>query len=165
MGYTHYWEYNTNELDLQKWQRFMEDAREIICRSGVQICGPDGTGCLILNGDEVMFNGCDDDAHETFGVNRIPPSDGEFCKTVRLPYDLVVCAVLIAFKKRFGGKVNVGSDGYNEPDMWQPALDLYRRATGQNATSIWFTNQGQTLHIGGTKHKGRFTNPGYGCPR
>ncbi len=46
---------------------------------------------------------------------------GEFCKTARKPYDLVVSALLIVLENDFPEVFSVESDG--EPSEWQPALD------------------------------------------
>jgi hypothetical protein len=60
-----------------------------------------------------------DCSYETFGLARVternPWQDGPlvfaYCKTAYRPYDVVVTAVLIAFKRHFGDLVTVASDG------------------------------------------------------
>ena len=86
----------------------------------------------------MRLNGIGDEAHETlcyppdFEWNRgFRPPDFEgfaFCKTGRKPYDVVVCAALLAIKHHQGDNVEICSDG-NFDDEWQPAYRLYRRAT------------------------------------
>ena len=66
---------------------------------------------------------------------RVEPADPpagapgfDFCKTARKPYDVVVCAALLAIKHHQGDNVEIRSDG-DFGDEWQPAYRLYRRAT------------------------------------
>lgn len=85
-----------------------------------------------------MFNGCQEDAHETFSVDRSggksyssPDEKGRvfnFCKTARKPYDGAVTACLIALKHYFGDAVSIGSDGYG--DEWEPGRQLCQKACG-----------------------------------
>ena len=56
--------------------------------------------------------------------------DFNFCKTARKPYDLLVCACLIAAKKELNYEVH--SDGKKED--WQPAIDFYNKVTGSGVT-------------------------------
>ena len=53
-----------------------------------------------------------------------------FCKTNRKPYDLAVCAVLLAFKKRFVTTVKISSDGSSEE--WKDAYTLYNMCCAEN---------------------------------
>lgn len=77
--------------------------------------------------DIVIFNGVGDMAHETFYVG-LKQLNSEFCKTARKPYDLLVCACLIASINMLGYKV--GTDGITiegNIDDWKPALEFYNK--------------------------------------
>ena len=52
-----------------------------------------------------------------------------FCKTAFKPYDVTVCAALIAFKHRLGPDATVSSDG-NDPD-WEDGRMLATVACGK----------------------------------
>ena len=63
----------------------------LVIRGGDGVGEPDGHGRVInFNGDEATGM-----AHETFYLSRTG-RHFQFCKTARKPYDLVVCAVLLA---------------------------------------------------------------------
>ena len=66
------------------------------------------------------------------GRRKLPPEPlgRDFCKTARKPYDVVVCAALLAIKHHQGDNVEIHSDGEFD-DEWQPAYQLYRKATGR----------------------------------
>lgn len=72
--------------------------------------------CLFFNGDEKLGL-----AHETFAIWEDDDNKWAFCKTSRKPYDLLVCACLIAAGKILGYKVS--SDG--DLADWKPAFDFY----------------------------------------
>ena len=71
--------------------------------------------------------------HESMTIHRSndPTADWGFCKTERKPYDLIVCAILIAFKQEFGSSVKVDSDGGARD--WKPALDFYEAVVERKA--------------------------------
>lgn len=81
----------------------------------------------INHGRCVWFNGTDEGnlSHETFAIYE-DEADWSFCKTARKPYDLLVCACLIAAGKILGYKIN--TDGTLED--WKPAFDFYAKVTG-----------------------------------
>ena len=154
MGYTHYWTRPT-ELDAKKFTEFANIVRTILdhlpeqTRSAggyygeapLALAGPEGTGPAQVDEQSVAFNGAGQFAHETFALERVftpwhrrqaPGPDGRwgaFCKTDRKPYDLAVCAALIALRRVFGPEVTVQTDG-QEGD-WQPALEFYRQRFGE----------------------------------
>jgi hypothetical protein len=106
----------------------------------IRLRGGNGTGEPEFSNDLIAYNGDDetgnDLAHETFYFERVidkedhyrrddPPEDDlwfECCKTARKPYDLFVCANLIAIKYHFP-ETKISSDGgYAD---WKPAVDWY----------------------------------------
>ena len=139
MGYTHYYTIQDITKPLRT-SEIAQDIQSIILASEVPI--GDGNGIQdsqpVLEHDLVQLNGIGDDAYETLcyppdfewnqEVHR-PGSEGfAFCKTARKPYDVVVCAALLAIKHHQGDNVEICSDGEFDNE-WQPAYRLYRRAT------------------------------------
>lgn len=92
----------------------------------------------------LSFNGKGGLGHEQFIMDldievepgqRRPRTDElgryfQFCKTARKPYDLAVCAALIAAKHHFP-EMKVTSDG--EESDWKDACDLCQRVLGFGA--------------------------------
>jgi hypothetical protein len=120
MGYTHYWR---GWVGLSDW--FQNEIHAIIDASGVDIAGGDGTGLPIIDEVDLVLNGSksNDEDYETFvlehGVNH-----GGFCKTAHMPYDSVVCTILLRASSR-NKSFKVRSDGkWDSPD-WIAARDLY----------------------------------------
>ncbi|MEA3295593.1 MAG: hypothetical protein U9Q27_00410 [Patescibacteria group bacterium] len=67
--------------------------------------------------------------HETFVIKNINTggvNGWNFCKTARKPYDLLVCACLIAARKYLGFRIS--SDG--SLNDWKPAFDYYGQVMG-----------------------------------
>lgn len=123
MGYTHYWK-NTDAPTPE----FIAAVRKVIAASPVKLAnlmGTEGTQPEVT-ADRVAFNGCGDDAYESFVFEG--GKEFEFCKTARRSYDVVVTAVL-ALVAHFG-LAEVSSDGGAEE--WTPGIDLARRKTGLN---------------------------------
>ena len=112
MGYTRYWE-RTNEPITQE---FLDDVNEILnnCKKkGIMIRNGWGDGEPEISLDAVCFNGDRSKGldHEGFLINN-EPSDFDFCKTARKPYDYAVRKVLTKAKEH-GLVKNVRSDGAN----------------------------------------------------
>ena len=150
MGYMHYWTIHDITKPLMT-SEIAQDIQKIILASDVPI----GDGCgawdskPVLEHDQVVLNGIDDDGHDTLwyppvfegrrklppvfeGHRKLPPEPlgRDFCKTAQKPYDVVVCAALLAIKHHQGDNVEIHSDGKFD-DEWQPAYQLYRKATGR----------------------------------
>ncbi|MCZ7608453.1 MAG: hypothetical protein M5U25_20905 [Planctomycetota bacterium] len=149
MGYTHYWSRPKRALDARRFMRFVEDVRKLLAvlpeRSSsagghyadepLRIAGWDGEGEPDLLVGHVAFNGVGEMSHETFRVDHVlrdvMPFKGRYaecCKTNRKPYDLLVCAALMALKRHFP-EVRVLSDGTRED--WAEARMFYERVLGQ----------------------------------
>ena len=141
MGYTHYWTIQDITKPLMT-SEIAQDIGSIILASEVPI--GDGEGIQdsqpVLEHDLVQINGIGDDAYEALcyppdfewnrGFRPVESLGFAFCKTARKPYDVVVCAALLAIKHHQGDNVEILSDGEFD-DEWQPAYRLYRRATGR----------------------------------
>ena len=107
MGYTHYWN-QSRDFSREEWKQIREDfealLKDVQHVQGIPLAngmGELGTAPEITD-ENIWFNGAGDDSHETFCLNRKrPPREpwqrrqgGDFCKTDRKPYDLVVTAAL-----------------------------------------------------------------------
>lgn len=138
MGYTHYWE-KVKDFPDERFALFTQDVKRIIETTDVPLRMEFDTDHPPLVTEEAIhLNGVEEDGHETFGIVRdIPGFD--FCKTNRKPYDVVVCACLIALKNRLKGAIRVASDGDDElgsPDCgWDQGLELWRKACGGSGTA------------------------------
>ena len=145
MGYTHYMR-QSGDLE-PGWDAFTEDVRGVIdeaSRGDIGVAGADGYDAAAVGDDAIILNG-----------RRFPTIDGEygdyealvidrrsdrvrrssrgdrfsFCKTARLPYDVVVVAVYAIVSERWPEAVEVSSDGH--PHEWAAGVELARRATGR----------------------------------
>lgn len=125
MGYTHYWG-GTPVLT----QGVIEDIGKIIEGSAVKIGDGLGQGMPHLTPEKVEFNGweADDEHYETFTLGG---GSWNFCKTARLPYDVVVCATLIRVREASPDFV-IESDGdWDDPTEWGRARELYFEIFGR----------------------------------
>jgi hypothetical protein len=134
MGYTHYW--TPKNSTKEQFKKFSNTCKELHKNlpdttdtaggyhsdDEVKICGGDGKGKPKFTSKEVCFNGDgkNDLDHETFYI-ALDYFDWTFCKTARKPYDLLVCACLLAARDIL--KFDVSSDGDFED--WKPAIDFY----------------------------------------
>jgi hypothetical protein len=121
MGYTHYFTIYKEELPKDKWKLFIADVSVILAwakTKKIKLTGCSEGPKPIVDGDLVFLNG--EPGCETLLIRRrgvLSREDlrknyrWEFCKTDRLPYDAVVCLILVALKHRFGKDVMVTSDG------------------------------------------------------
>ncbi|MCC6574406.1 MAG: hypothetical protein IT462_11505 [Planctomycetes bacterium] len=136
MGYTHYWK-RPKRLDIKRFKAFASDVRRLMASAPkeIEIAGWSSEGEPTFSADTLAFNGKGEQGYETFRVDRIikdiKPFRGkymEFCKTAQRPYDLLVCAVLIALKHHFP-EVDVTSDG--GASDWSAGLGLYEDVFGE----------------------------------
>jgi hypothetical protein len=105
MGYTRYWTVK-NKLEKEKFIKFKETCEELVELFDIPLDE------LSISEDAVIFNGVDDNSHETFLFMR--ESTGfSFCKTQRKPYDILVCACLKLAEEIFKNDIDVSSDGEN----------------------------------------------------
>jgi hypothetical protein len=126
MGYTHYFR-RKSALDKKTFNKFAEDVRvifEAAKKKRITLVGPYGqkdTLPIAIEG-MISFNGLDKNSHETMYIPRLLKRKSyddknelifDFCKTARKPYDLIVVAVLVAFKHHFP-HAEISSDGDNE---------------------------------------------------
>jgi hypothetical protein len=139
MGYTHYW-YQKPGLDDRKFIAFRGDVEKILRNCGVDLVDRyESDAKPVISDFEIRFNGAGKGAYEDFQFLRDklgrPDQGGEaftFCKTAQKPYDIAVCAVLIAAKKHFGDDLKVTSDG--DENDWAAAFELADSLLGYTAT-------------------------------
>jgi hypothetical protein len=111
MGYTHYWR-GTSAID--NWLEASKDAMRLIVAwqdravaNDRVAFGSDTAKPAVVNTEIIRFNGIGDHGCETFLIKR-EPSDFDFCKTNRMPYDKLVVAILAMLA---GRGMEVSSDG------------------------------------------------------
>jgi hypothetical protein len=141
MGYTHYWTFDRSKMTQDELKiAFKKAVDEIVNLKNnlpkeIVIKGGQGDGEPIFSEEEIWFNGNSesDEDHETFGITFEKPEpryQGEivnfgFCKTARKPYDLLVCASLIALNKYMPEAFTYSSDGREED--WKKPKAFYQQ--------------------------------------
>ena len=115
MGYTNYFEGNGKVADEVQKKAF--DTIIKLCMDHKDIlAGGHGDGEPELTQECICINGKDEESHEIFLVQK-ELVEYSFCKTARLPYDLVVMASLIILKYYYGDAIKIDSDGIDfEPE-------------------------------------------------
>ena len=143
MGYTHYW-HQKRDLTNDEWSILTTKVREILDATTVALESDilsNGTSYQVTD-DIIEFNGFDDEAHETFIINRLKRErsewtdveqynrDGAFdcCKTAQKPYDEVVLAILLVIRDTLGEAFSVSSDGDIDNDDGEEARELLKKA-------------------------------------
>lgn len=113
MGYTHYWTV-TKTPDLPARQRLAADVAELIDRLGIDVAFEFDKPSTrpVVSADMIRFNGIGEAGHETFMLDWTDPR-GDFCKTARKPYDLLVAATLLLARYYTAGQqaFSFSSDG------------------------------------------------------
>lgn len=124
MGYTHYFTMADKPATDGVWEKFCELTKQIIESSKVSICDGMGEGVPLITSEEIMFNGdaSNDEAFETMHIRKEIPTEWNFCKTGRRPYDEVVVAVLFAATKL--KILTWSSDGENQLGDFDDAKKL-----------------------------------------
>jgi hypothetical protein len=111
MGYTNYW-HQYNDFTDEQWKQIKEEYNYIkeVCKNIID----DETH----QDDEIVFNGINDNQHETFVLNknvntekRYPEHDTSFnfCKTRMKPYDIAVW-YLLTFINRICPEISISRD-------------------------------------------------------
>jgi hypothetical protein len=136
MGYTHYFRMPENFTN-DEWDDFiarclnlynqLPDTIKLAREWDTPELGPE------FNEAEVRFNGVGDEGHETFLIQREGNDSFQFCKTAYKPYDLMVCACLIALKES-APQCRISSDG--GPEDWKGAFNFYNQAEKSNITFV-----------------------------
>ena len=135
MGYTHHVKRPKKKHSDETWTKFISDCIDVKNNLPEDVVLGDGYGEKpdpIFDNTEVFFNGMHEDAHETFQIKKAA-SSGDFCKTARKPYDLMVCACLLLYKHHFP-YVQVSSDG--DLDDWREAIALVVETCPKTKTDL-----------------------------
>jgi hypothetical protein len=155
MGYTHYWNRYSQHIEKEQFIPFLNDVQKAYkklpefsinyCDENENLVICDGGGALNtepqIDEDGIIFNGCEDNSHETFTFERVISKEDMkrvdklrfneiffFCKTAHKPYDFFVMICLILAKKHFPCEIVVSSDGCIE--NWKPALQFVKDVCG-----------------------------------
>lgn len=133
MGYTHYW--TPKKANPEKFKIFSDTCKKLYnnlpentntaggyySNEKIEIGNSDGSKLKpIFENTYISFNGMGKNSHETFEIN-FNNTDWDFCKTARKPYDLLVCACLLAAADILNYEIS--SDGNFED--WEPAMKFY----------------------------------------
>jgi hypothetical protein len=148
MGYTHY--ITRDGTAFENWDEFKEDINEIkqyFQTAGIDVKVEIDDDVLVIEGQEeieeieiieggtvkLKISG------EPFVFPRVPQDDKEsmvFCKTNRLPYDRMVCVVILLINEYCDNRYEFTSDGtgeYNEVDSdWWHAQDDFEAIFGRD---------------------------------
>ena len=150
MGYTHYWTFDRSKMTQEELKiAFKKAVDEIVNLKNnlpkeIVIKGGHGYNEPTFSEEEICFNGDIDldEEHETFRVTLEQPKtciysaanplksiyrdeNFKFCKTARKPYDLLVCASLIALSKNIPEAFTYSSDGGEED--WKEPKEFYQQ--------------------------------------
>lgn len=112
---------------------FLQDVKRIIKMSGVGIVGPEGKPNTkpIIKTSYIALNGTEEQQGD-YEAFVFEPKDTEFnsCKSIKLPYDVVVKAILILAKRR-GYLKRWRFDGDRSEEEYINAVKLYNKAMAQ----------------------------------
>jgi hypothetical protein len=143
MGYTHFWK-REPRLSEVMFQSVINDLQKVLADIDIPLAGSEGEGEPFLSLDKIVFNGVAGQGCENFRVLRVdaPRMDRSkvhsFCKTQKLPYDLVVQVALIIMKHYFSKAIKVSSNGVDED--WQKAKDICQENLGYGSDFELETN-------------------------
>lgn len=144
MGYTHYYEIDTNKYEIDMYEELLPTVKKLVSynqKHNLQghITGWDGDTATApeFTDERIAFNGVYPHSCESFIIPSEPEVNWEgglalgFCKTRGIGYDALVCAVLIAMKDHYGDAVLVSSDGSWED--WSAGAAMYEAVMGRPA--------------------------------
>jgi len=135
MGYTHYWDMKQDEETMEAFKDAMPVIATILDEHADILANANGTECtkpeFSYGEDEALpilsFNGIKENMGEDFTI-LFSRNMFKFCKTNRMPYDLVVCKVLLACLWYIPG-FKIRSDGF--------LGDLYREGERMSLDENW----------------------------
>ena len=124
MGYTNYWECETDFTD-DEWSAVCEEARYIkdIAGAGYGENMFRALDSVDILENEICYNGVADNGCETFYLNK-KATDFSFCKTREMPYDIYVWHLLTFCQM-------IKKDFHARRDRWywdksKPLPDVYK---------------------------------------
>lgn len=114
MGYTHYWRIKRDAKGDER-NTILTYANAVLLEHADIVAGPNGTGEPIVNARGILLNGKGSRRYETFNLG-FKKEKFAFCKTGRMPYDIVVVALLTIATRVAPSAYSMSSDG-NENDL------------------------------------------------
>ncbi len=141
MNYSHYLAFFSSKKDPDAFARFMQDVRQIVESQpeGSNLCGQKRKEPPVINDRSLIIGSSENKgAFSRLEILLDGPAPKHrynlaTINTQRLPYDTVICAVLLAFVHHFPA-AEVTSDGTSKD--WAPAIALYQYATERKAPGI-----------------------------
>jgi len=135
MGYTHYWEFNSDYLKdgtvADKYLQAIKLCNRVIKYAKAKVVNLAGYNAH-MKGNKypgIKLNGVKDEGHEWFIMRETfeeaAKGDINFCKTARKEYDAIVVACLAILKYKLKDAIKVSSDG-DESD-WEYGTNLARQ--------------------------------------
>ena len=131
MGYTHYWEFKKSPAEIEGGTKKFINAVALFKKglenlSDIPLGDGWGEGEPIISDTKVCFNGKAPEDYETCNID-IDSKGFDFCKTARMPYDPVVCLLLLCMRDAFGKDFEYSSDGdiENGEEGWGIAKKIF----------------------------------------
>lgn len=131
MGYTHYWTFKKSPAEIEGgkkkfkaavalFKKGLEKLQDIPLGNGM------GLGEPTITNKEIWFNGKSPEEYETCAMS-LESKGFDFCKTARMPYDPVVCLLLLCMADAFGDDFEYSSDGdiENGEEGWARAKEIF----------------------------------------
>ena len=131
MGYTHYWTFKKSPAEIADGKQKFANAVALFKKGleklqGIALGDGSGTGEPIITDTVVYFNGKAPLEYETCAMS-LESKGFDFCKTARMPYDPVVCLLLLCMADAFGDDFEYSSDGdiENGEEGWARAKEIF----------------------------------------
>ena len=131
MGYTHYWTFKKSPAEIADGKEKFTNAVALFKEGlkklqDIPLGDGMGEGEPIITDTAVCFNGKAPEDYETCHI-AIESKGSDFCKTARLPYDPVVCLLLLCMADAFGDDFKYSSDGdiENGEEGWARAKEIF----------------------------------------
>ena len=135
MGYTHHFSYES--MPAESFKAIVKDII-VLRRKAFETLGVESWYDYNVSALTIELNGKSGEDFEPFkffagSVYERKPSwfhNPEYfcCKTIRLPYDVIVASSLISMKHHMGHDIRLFSDGKLEEPDWSKAFALYHEA-------------------------------------
>jgi len=124
MGHTHYFPQAKHATQAQ-WKAITDEFKKLMAAALITQALPiqreeDSASEPLIDKDQIIFNGIEDDGHETMILERIGHGF-QFCKTAHKPYNAAVIALLLIADKHAPGVWEIASDG--DTPEWQEVVD------------------------------------------
>jgi hypothetical protein len=121
--YTHFWSLSDKVPDRLAWPRIVRDVQVVLEAFAHLVVCKGHTRSTRYTAQSIEFDSDDPTDHTAFVV-KLGKASFQYCRTMRLEYDLPVSAVLLVIKRHAPQWIKLTSDG-----RWadfQPARELLR---------------------------------------